>query len=417
MTRRRWTSRLAPGLALILALAAIVTDPAPAAAAADRLPDLRMAKLTDLRIVTSGGRRLLRFSSTMVNLGPGPLEVRGNRPSTRSPWNIDQVIFTTGGGSRRVDTTATMKYGGDGHGHWHVARMVDVDLWSSSRHATGSKIGYCFFDTTLVSRSLPGARSSPFYRESMCARRSSLTSRMGISIGWGDKYQSTLTFQWVDVTGLPGGVYVIRAMVDARNRFIETSDTNNCSYTRIRFNATGTALTVLGYGSVCVNDWTGTPIEADAAWAFQSGLTGGCRVDLLCPNDPVTRAELATWLARAFSLPATANDYFTDDETSPREADINRTAEAGITTGCGPTTYCPTAVASRGELATYLVDALTLPPASTDYFTDDASSVHEADINALAEAGIATGCGTGLYCPSAAVLRGPLASFLHRAFD
>jgi hypothetical protein len=71
----------------------------------------------------------------------------------------------------------------------------------------------------------------------------------------------------------------------------------------------------------------------------------------------------------------------------------------------------------RGELATFLVRGLGLPPASADYFTDDTGSVHEASINALAEAGIASGCGTGLYCPTAAVLRGPLASFLHRAFD
>ena len=417
MTRRSWTSRLAPGLAATIALAGIVLAPPPAAAATDRLPDLRMAKLTDFRIVTSNGRRLLRFTSTMVNLGAGPLEVRANRPSTRSTWNIDQVIATTGGGSRRVDTTATMVYGGDGHGHWHVSRMVDVDLWSSARHAAGAKIGYCFFDTSLISRSLPGARSTPFYRESMCARRTGLTSRMGISVGWGDRYQSTLPFQWVDITGLPGGTYVVRAMVDARNRFVETSDTNNCSYTRLRFNTTGTALTILGNGSVCVNDWTGTPIEADAAWAFQSGLTGGCRVNLLCPNDPVTRAELASWLARAFGSPATANDYFTDDETSTREGDINRATAAGITTGCGPTTYCPRAIASRGALATYLVRALGLPPTSTDYFTDDQGNAHEADINALAEAGIATGCGTGLYCPTAAVLRGPLTTFFHRAFD
>ena len=417
MTRRRRTSRLASALAAILAISALAAAPPPTAAGADRLPDLQMAKLTDFRIVTSGGRRLLRFSSTMINLGRGALEIRSTRPSTASPWNIDQVIFTTGGGSRRVDTTATMAYGGDGHGHWHITRMVDVDLWSSSRHATGAKIGYCFFDTSLVNRSLPGARTSPLYRESMCARRSSLTSRNGISVGWGDKYQSSLPFQWVDITGMPAGTYVIRAMVDARNRFIETSNRNNCAYTRLRFNATGTAVTILGNGSLCVNDWSASPYAADIAWAFQGGLTSGCGVDLFCPGDLVTRGEVATWIARAFALPATENDYFTDDGASGHQANINRTTAAGITEGCGATTFCPTAFASRGELATWLVRALNLPPTSSDYFTDDATSVHQANINALAEAGIATGCGAGLYCPGAAVLRGPLASFLHRAFD
>jgi hypothetical protein len=417
MTRRPWTSRLAPALVAIVAFVALASDPAPAAAAADRLPDLRMAKLSDFRIVTSGGRRLLRFSSTMTNLGRGPLEIRANRASTRSPWNIDQVIHLGNGATRRVDTSATMQYGGDGHGHWHVNRMVDVDLWSPSRSAKGAKIGYCFFDTTIANRTLPRRPRSPVYRESMCARRSGLTSRMGISVGWGDRYQWSLPFQWVDITGFPAGEYTIRAMVDARNQFIETANINNCTYSRVRFNATGSAVSVVASGSTCPNDWVGTQYEADAAWAFQTGLTAGCGTGLLCPNDRVTRAELATWLARAFGLPATATDYFSDDETSANEADINRTAEAGVTAGCGPTTFCPTAIASRGELAAYLVNALNLPPATADYFTDDAGNVHEADINSLAEAGIATGCGEGLYCPSAAVLRGPLAGFLHRAFD
>ena len=34
-------------------------------------------------------------------------------------------------------------------------------------------------------------------------RETSLTSRVGISVGWGDKYKWSLPFQWVDVTGLP----------------------------------------------------------------------------------------------------------------------------------------------------------------------------------------------------------------------
>lgn len=91
--------------------------PAPVAAATDKLPDLRMAKLADFRIVVSNGRRLLRFSSTMTNLGVGAFEIRSNRTSTTTPWNVDQIVYNDAGGFRRIDTTATMQYGGDGHGH------------------------------------------------------------------------------------------------------------------------------------------------------------------------------------------------------------------------------------------------------------------------------------------------------------
>lgn len=226
--------------------------PNSAAAAADRLPDLRMARLADFRIVTLDGRKLLRFSSTMTNLGAGAFEIRSDRASTVSPWNVDQVIYDDGGRRHRLDTLATMQYGGDGHGHWHVQGMVDVDLWSPSRHAKGEKIGYCFFDTTAVNLSLPRAPLAPVYRETMCARETGLTSRVGISVGWGDKYRWSLPFQWVDVTGLPPAEYRIRAIVDPRNLFTESSNTNNCTYARLQMNAAASTVTVLGSGWNCL---------------------------------------------------------------------------------------------------------------------------------------------------------------------
>lgn len=414
--------RLALAVAAMLSLGVLLapvdpTGPRSAAAAADRLPDLRMARLAEFRIVTLDGRKLLRFTSTMTNLGTGPFEIRATRVSTTSPWNVDQVIHDDADGSRGLDTVATMQYGGDGHGHWHVEAMVDVDLWSTSRHATGSKVGFCFFDSTAVNVSLPGAPLLPIYRETMCARETDLTSRGGISVGWGDKYRWSLPFQWVDVTGLPAGEYRIRAIVDARNLFAESSDTNNCTYTRLHMDPAASTVSVLGSGSKCVNDWSGTAYAADIAWALGTGLSSGCGVDLFCPKDLVTRAELATWIARAFDLPATPNDYFTDDETSPEEADINRLAAAGLTRGCGPGIFCPTRVTKRGELATVIVRALNLPKASTDYFTDDESSVHEPNINSLAEAGMTNGCGKVIFCPNASVIRGQLAAFVHRAVD
>ncbi|MGQ0848702.1 MAG: PQQ-dependent sugar dehydrogenase [Actinomycetota bacterium] len=57
--------------------------------------------------------------------------------------------------------------------------------------------------------------------------------------------------------------------------------------------------------------------------------------------------------------------------------------------------------------------AQTLPPGGT--FVDDDGNLHEAAIEAIAAAGITSGCGTGLYCPSQAVTRAEMAVFLIRA--
>jgi len=124
---------------------------------------------------------------------------------------------------------------------------------------------------------------------------------------------------------------------------------------------------------------------------------------------------MASFIARARNLPAAGTDYFPDDAGSVHEADINRLAAAGISNGCGGGLYCPTAPVTREQMASFLARALGLAPAGTDYFSDDAGSIHEADINRLAAAGGTNGCMAGLYCPGSPVTREQMAAFLHRS--
>jgi hypothetical protein len=124
---------------------------------------------------------------------------------------------------------------------------------------------------------------------------------------------------------------------------------------------------------------------------------------------------MASFLARALSLPPATRDYFTDDSRSSHQDAINRLAEAGITTGCGGTRFCPRATVRRGPMASFIARAVDLPPAARDYFVDDAGLSHEANINRLAEAGITTGCGASVFCPNEPINRQQVAAFLYRA--
>jgi hypothetical protein len=158
--------------------------------------------------------------------------------------------------------------------------------------------------------------------------------------------------------------------------------------------------------------------RADIGWIEGAGITAGCSGDgeSYCPDAPVTRGQMASFLARALGLPPTGAEFFTDDEASIHEPDINRVAAAGVAAGCGGGNYCPTDLVTREQMASFLARALGLPASGTDFFTDDAGSIHEHDINRMAAAGIATGCGGGHYCPGLPVTRGQMAAFLHRAF-
>lgn len=130
----------------------------------------------------------------------------------------------------------------------------------------------------------------------------------------------------------------------------------------------------------------------------------------------VTRAELAAAFARAFRLPPTTIDYFTDDADVSQEPAINRVAAAGITSGCDEDRFCPDGEVTRGQFATFLHRAMDLPEADRDYFTDDDDLVHEGAINRLGAAGITSGCGEDRYCPDGNVTLRQLITFLERAF-
>jgi glucose/arabinose dehydrogenase len=85
-----------------------------------------------------------------------------------------------------------------------------------------------------------------------------------------------------------------------------------------------------------------------------SGITKGCSATRYCPNGSVTRGQMAAFLDRALHLPATSKDFFTDDETSRFEGSINRLAASGITHGCSATRFCPNDVVTRQQMAAFL---------------------------------------------------------------
>jgi hypothetical protein len=171
-------------------------------------------------------------------------------------------------------------------------------------------------------------------------------------------------------------------------------------------------------------DDDGSVFESDIEKVARAGITIGCNPptnDLFCPNDPVTRGQMAAFLRRALHLPGSSTDFFRDDGQSTFEADINALALAGITKGCNPPandSYCPDSLVSRGQMAAFLTRSFNYGPVTKDYFRDDDGNVFERDINSLANKGVTKGCNppvNDLYCPGATVTRGQMAAFLARA--
>ena len=108
------------------------------------------------------------------------------------------------------------------------------------------------------------------------------------------------------------------------------------------------------FADVNDNDWWMPYVERLA----DLGITVGCTQDPLrfCPYETVTRARMASFLVRAFRLQRAAPAGFTDTRGSTHEANIDALFAAGLTIGCrkNPLRYCPNNPVSRAQMATLL---------------------------------------------------------------
>ena len=147
------------------------------------------------------------------------------------------------------------------------------------------------------------------------------------------------------------------------------------------------------------------------------GITTGCTATDFCPDRPVTRAEMAAFLVRSLDLPpGTGAEPYVDDDGHALEDEITTLYANGITTGCTATDFCPDRPVTRAEMAAFLVRAFDLPPAvGAEPFVDDDGHALEDEITTLYANGITTGCTATDFCPDRPVTRAETAAFLVRA--
>src|SRR5262245_37681974 len=217
-------------------------------------------------------RRVMRFGNMIVNLGDTDLNV-----GTPPPFGQSDDLF-------HWDTC---------HGHHHLKQIMRYELLNSSGVVTvGRKQNFCMADTK------PWAPNAP-------PPAHTCTTVQGLTRGWADLYDPDLDCQWLDITGLPNGVYTLRLTVDPTNAYAEDNETNNVTTRVVVLEATTgveTPAPVAGFrlvnarptwGAEAVNFSMGS--ASGRAKLAVYDVTGAERRTLLDQEEPAGATEYVQW--------------------------------------------------------------------------------------------------------------------------
>ncbi len=154
-------------------------------------------------------------------------------------------------------------------------------------------------------------------------------------------------------------------------------------------------------------------------------ITAGCAPSAYCPEEGATRAQMAVFIARALyggdEFPYRAAPYFNDVPPSHILFKwVQKLRETGVIGECSPGNFCPDELVTRGQIAAFLIrgllgSAFSYSPAPA-YVDVPPTSQDFAYIQKMRDWGITSGCTQVQYCPGAPATRGEMAVFIVRAF-
>jgi hypothetical protein len=155
----------------------------------DRLFGASSCELQEASVGGTGYRRLLRFDTVLINGGNGDLVVGSPIDPTNPYFSLFEYSPC--------------------HNHYHLAGFTSYQLLTANRTvaAQGHKQAFCLEDGLHYTND---TKSHGY----TCANQ-------GITSGWGDWYYKQLSGQWIDITGVPAGDYIVHVQINAANTFAE----------------------------------------------------------------------------------------------------------------------------------------------------------------------------------------------------
>jgi hypothetical protein len=215
-----------------------------------------------------GAQTCLRFDQVFANTGEGPLEVRFRLPHDPSSndRSVLQRIYWSDGPHAYADRSAGEWEYHPVHDHYHFTSFGISRLWATqdgqrSGNApvrTSRKVSFCIVDIEIDGWREQGTGPRTYSFPACVTPGDSSADAdflvQGMSAGWADVYDWFLPDQYVEVTGVPDGVYLLETVADPDNAIRERSESNNCGSVYVRLSQMGSAspaAELLGRGPSC----------------------------------------------------------------------------------------------------------------------------------------------------------------------
>lgn len=208
---------------------------------AELLPDLRQEVPSQVAVRRADDRAVLVFRSAAANVGQGPLIVNGRRDRGQRLMTATQELRRADGSVTQVPLATRLKYQPGGHNHWHFLGFNRFDLRdpaTGARVARSNKVGFCLGSRYQVDPPVPGAAAVPVINHN-CGRYMPglMTMRMGIDVGYADDYAAFVEFQYVDITRVPPGRYLLVHQSDPDQRLLVGDRADDIAYALVELSA------------------------------------------------------------------------------------------------------------------------------------------------------------------------------------
>jgi hypothetical protein len=234
-------------------------------------------------VAEEGARLCLRFDQIFANVGEGPMQLRFAVPTGATPPAVtaSQRIFRSDGVEHFQDRVAGDVEFHSAHGHYHFESFGISSLWAvdGEGNALGSaplrerrrrldaalvrngrKVSFCMADIYMDAWAAKGDGSRTYNAPDCLFPAFSADGYdqfvQGITNGWADVYDWYLPDQYMEVAGVPDGVYLLQTVVDPDGALVEANESNNCGGVYIRLSNMGSPrpqATLLGPARACAS--------------------------------------------------------------------------------------------------------------------------------------------------------------------